>query len=272
MPTKLRQRVALLSCAMGLLAMARPDPAAAQPSFADIMPNFLGAGGGFAPEYSGSSRLEGGAAPVGRVSLGGERFAAITGPFAELNLIDSPTFQAGPALNYRFGRSGAEDRQVRALGSLDAGVELGGRFTVAYFNTNGIPFRARAGVAVLADASGHYGGAALVPSASLWVPLSREIFVGAGLVTRFASAAHNRYFYGVSAAGAAASGLRAFEPKGGFTTLTAWPAIVWRFRDNWTLGAGMAYMRLSDEVAGSPIVQRGSRDQFIGGVALAYTW
>jgi len=34
----------------------------------------------------------------------------------------------------------------------------------------------------------------------------------------------------------------------------------------------MSYTRLTNEVSDSPIVQHGSRDQFIGGVGLAYTW
>jgi outer membrane scaffolding protein for murein synthesis (MipA/OmpV family) len=236
------------------------------------MPNFLGVAVGVSPEYSGSRNEEVGVAPAGRVSLGGERFVALTGSFLEMNLLDNRMIQAGPVLNYRFGRSGAEDRQVRGLGDLDSGVELGGRITVAHLNTSGIPFRARVGVAVVGDVSGHYDGWSILPSASIWVPLSREVLLGAGVVARFAPASHNRYFYGVTPAGAAASGLPAFEPKGGFTTITAWPALVWRVTDRWAVGVGMAYMRLSDEVASSPIVQRGSRDQFIGGIALAYTW
>ena len=255
-----------------LAALLGPAPALAQPSFADLMPNFLGVGVGVSPDYNGSRHEEWGAAPVGRVSLGGERFVALTGPFLELNLLDNQTIQAGPVAFYRFGRSGVEDRQVRALGDLESGVELGGRITAAYLNTRGIPFRLRGGVTVVGDVSGHYGGLSVLPSASVWMPLSRELFLGAGLVARFAPASHNRYFYGVSPAGAAASGLPAFEPKGGFTTFTAWPALVWRATDRWTVGAGMAYIRLSDEVASSPIVQRGSRDQFVAGVALAYTW
>ena len=54
--------------------------------------------------------------------------------------------------------------------------------------------------------------------------------------------------------------------------MTAWPAVVWRFRENWALGAGMAYTQLASEPAHSPIVQRGSRNQFIGGLGIAYIW
>jgi hypothetical protein len=107
-----------------------PPAAQAQPSLSDLLPNFVGLGAGIAPEHAGSSRSIGGAA-AGRISLGGERFVALTGPFAEVNLLNHSMFQAGPVVNYRFGRSDAEDRRVRALENVDPIVELGGRVSVS---------------------------------------------------------------------------------------------------------------------------------------------
>jgi MipA family protein len=253
-------------------ALWLPTAALAQPTLGDILPNYAGIGVGFAPEYTGSRHSSFGAAPALRLSLGGERFVSLSGPFAEMNLLDNRYIQAGPVLNYRFGRSGVEDRAVRALGNLDPALELGGRFGVTYLGLGSIPFRLRAGVTVLGDVSGQYGGVSVIPSASLWVPLSREVFVGAGALARFAPAAHNRYYFGVTQAGARASGLPAFEPRGGGTTVTAWPAVVWRITDNWALGGGLAYTRITGDAADSPIVRRGSRDQLIGGIGIGYTW
>lgn len=262
----------LAPMAMAALAASLAAPARAQPTLGDILPNFVGAGIGFAPEYLGSRHATFGVAPGGRVSLGGERFVALTGPYAELNLLDHRILQAGPVLNYRFGRSDAEDRAVRALGDLDPLLEAGGRVGVQYLGLGSIPFRLRAGVTVMGDVTGQYGGVSVIPSGSLWVPLSREVFIGAGALARFAPASHNRYYFGVTSAGAAASGLPAYAPKGGATTFTAWPAVVWRINERWALGGGLAYTRILGDAADSPIVQRGSRDQFIGGIGLAYTW
>ncbi len=247
-------------------------PAQAQPTLGDILPNFAGAGLGFAPEYLGSRNTIFGAAPGGRISLGGERFVALTGPYAELNLLDHRTIQAGPVLNYRFGRSDAEDSAVRALGNLDPLLEAGGRIGFHYLGLGRIPFRLRAGVTVLGDVTGQYGGVSVIPSGSLWVPLSPNLFVGAGALARFAPASHNRYYFGISSAGAAASGLPAFAPKGGATTFTAWPAVVWRLNESWAVGGGLAYTQILGDSADSPIVQRGSRNQLIGGIGIAYTW
>jgi outer membrane scaffolding protein for murein synthesis (MipA/OmpV family) len=65
---------------------------------------------------------------------------------------------------------------------------------------DGIPFRLRAGLTVTGDATGRTGGVAFVPSASLWVPLSPRVFVGAGALARFGTASQNRHFFGIAEA------------------------------------------------------------------------
>lgn len=256
-----------------LLAAGLSAPALAQPSLNDILPNFVGAGVGVLPEHAGADRATWGVAPAARVALGGERFLMLSGPAAEINLLDHPFLQAGPVAIYRPGRSGAGDRAVRALGDLDPAFELGGRVGVSWVRTQGpVPFRLRAGLSVTGDAAGRYGGVQLLPSASVWLPLSPRLFLGAGAFARFGSSAQNRYFFGVGEAASAASGLPAFAPKGGFTSFGAWPALVWRVNDRWAVGGGLLYTRLSDEVAGSPIVRRGSRDGVVAGIGVAYTW
>lgn len=260
------------------LALAAPlalgAPAAfAQPALNDILPNFVGLGIGAAPEYAGSDRTAWGLAPGGRVGLGGERFVSLAGPVAEINLLNSRFLQAGPIAIYRFGRSDAEDRAVRALGDVNPALELGGRVGVSWLNAQGpVPFRLRAGVAVTSDVTGRYGGVQILPGASLWVPVSPSVFLGAGAYARFGSAAQNRHLFGVSEAGAAASGLAAFRPGSGVSGYGVWPAVVWRLNERWALGGGALWTRVADEVAGSPIVARGSRDGFVAGVGVAYTW
>ncbi len=192
---------------------------------------------------------------------------------AEINLLDSRWLQAGPVAIYRFGRSDAEDRAVRALGDVNPALELGGRVGVSWFNTQGpVPFRLRVGVAVTGDVTGRYGGAQILPAGSVWVPLSPSVFLGAGAYARVGSGGQNRYLFGVSQAGAAASGLAAFQPGSGLSGYGVWPAVVWRMTDRWAVGGGALWTRVADEVAGSPIVARGSRDGFVAGVGVAYTW
>ncbi len=259
------------------LALAVPlgaaAPALGQPTLNDVLPNFAGFGVGVGHNFGGGDRTIWGVVPAGRVALGGERFASVAGPMAEINLLDSRFLQAGPVAVYRFGRSGTERRGAGAVGDRDATVELGGRFGVSWINTAGpVPFRLRVGVAVTGDAGGRYGGVQVLPAGSVWVPLSPTLFVGAGAYARFASAGHNQYFYEISPVAAAASGLPAFRPDGGYASAGAWPAVAWRVTDRWAVGGGAVYTRLSDDVARSPLIARGARHGVVAGVGAAYTW
>ncbi len=248
-------------------------PAMAQEGMGNLIPNYVGAGAGFAPSYLGSNRSTFGAAPAARLQFDGQRSISLIGPRIEANLLNSQYFQVGPILNFRFGRSGADDRAVRNLGSLNSVLEGGITIGGTYIGTGAIPFRARAGVAVVSDMTGAYGGVSALPFVSLWVPLSPTLFIGAGATARFSPASQNRYYFGISQAQSQRSGLAGYDPGGsGFAQFSAWPAVVWRFRENWAVGASMLYSRLSDEAAASPIVRRGSRDQLVGGLGIAYLW
>ncbi len=257
-----------LAVSLSLVGAAR-----AQDPMDGILPNYVGAGAGVAPEYLGSRHSTFGAAPAARWQFDGQRYVSVIGPRIEVNLVDSPYFQLGPILNYRFGRSGADDRAVRNLGSLNGVLEGGITIGGTYIGTGAIPFRVRAGVNVVSDMTGGYGGVSALPFANLWLPLSPTVFVGAGVSARFSPASQNRYYFGISQAQSVRSGLPGFDPGGsGFAQFSAWPAVVWRFSDKWVASASMHYTRLSDEAANSPIVRRGSRDQLVAGVGVAYLW
>jgi outer membrane protein len=257
---------------LAALLLLAPALARAQPSLSELVPNFVGAGVGFVPEYIGSSRTVVGGAPGGRVALGGERFVTLAGPFLEANLVNSAWFHAGPVLNLRFGRTDAHDRAVRALGDINPSLEMGGRISFQHLNTQGIPFRARVGVTLLGDTSGQASGVSILPFGNMWVPLSQDLFVGMGAMARFTTGGHNRTYFGITPQQASASGLPVFTPSSGAAWVTAWPAIAWRFHPNWALGGGVSYTRIVGDSANSPIVRRGSPDQWIGGIGVAYLW
>lgn len=257
---------------MGAVWMLGAAPARAEDPLDGIVRNYVGAGAGVAPEYLGSRRSTFGVAPALRWQFHGERYVSLIGPRVEVNLLNHPNFQIGPILNYRFGRSGADDRAVRALGGLDAALEGGVTIGATYIGTGALPFRVRGGVSVVSEMTGAYGGVSVLPFANLWVPLSTQLFVGVGVSARISPASQNRYYFGISEAQSLRSGLSGFDPGGGFSSISAWPAVVWRFSEQWALNAAVHYTRLSDEAARSPIVRRGSRDLLVGGVGIAYLW
>ena len=75
-------------------------------------PNFLGLGVGGYPDYFGSDDYTYGAAPIGRIMIGDERFIKITVNDVRANILDHPNWRFGPGLLYRLSRSGVEDDKV----------------------------------------------------------------------------------------------------------------------------------------------------------------
>jgi outer membrane scaffolding protein for murein synthesis (MipA/OmpV family) len=80
-------------------------------------------------------------------------------------------------------------------------------------------------------------------------------------------------WFGVSPAGAAASGLPAFDADGGLQAVGAVASLHKRITPRWGLYGYAKYDRLVGDAARSPIVrQLGSRDQVSGGIGLSYTF
>jgi outer membrane protein len=253
-----------------------PLPAPAQNiSLSDILPNFVGVGIGGTSDYAGSDDYVGGLAPGGFYKFGGERFISFMGVIGEVNLLDSPNWRFGPSFGYRFGREDVDDDVVARLPEIDGTVEVGLTASYAYLNTDGIPWKLRFGVNAMTGVSGDdsYDGAHVAGFGSIWLPLSKSVFVGAGAGVSYASSDFMQTYFEVTPQGAAASGLPVFEPGSGVKSAYAWPAVIVRLSDRWVGGAGVFYQRLLNDAADSPIVdQRGDADQFTGGIGLAYTW
>jgi outer membrane protein len=83
---------------------------------------------------------------------------------------------------------------------------------------------------------------------------------------------HQAYF-GVTPAVAAATGLPAYAPSGGFHSYGVNAGLTHQFSPSWGIYAYAGYDRLVRDAADSPIVRDlGSRDQFSGGIGLSYTF
>jgi MipA family protein len=239
----------------------------------DVIPNFVGAGLGVTTEWLGSKDKVAGIAPGGRVALESNRFIEVYGPMADMNLVDSPNWEFGPAISFRFGRSDVKDPVVNLLAPIDGGFEAGVFAGWHYTRLEGIPFRVRLGVMATTAISGGAAGGHVTPYASLWVPLSRTVFVGFGGGFTWSSASFMQQRFGVSPAASAASGLPVFSASAGIRQLYLWPALMIKLSPSWYAGGGAFWQRITGDGADSPIItQRGERDQITAGIGLGYSW
>ena len=248
-----------------VVAAVAAGSAAAAGIQVDVVPNFVGAGLGSTTEWMGSKDRIWGIAPGARVRLEKNRFLEVYGPLADMNLADSPNWEFGPAVAYRFGRS-----EVDALPEIEGGLEAGVFAGWHYVRMEGIPYRVRLGVQLVTAVSGGATGGHVTPYGSLWVPLSPTVFIGLGGGFTWSSDSFMQQRFGVSPEASAATGLPVYEAKAGVRQYYLWPAVLVRVSKEWYAGAGAFWQRITGDGAGSPVVQE--RDQLTAGIGLGYSW
>ena len=80
-------------------------------------------------------------------------------------------------------------------------------------------------------------------------------------------------YFGVRASDCAPSGLPAYSADAGFRNVRLTFGAMVPVTEHWLIGIGVMYMRLVGNAADSPIVDdRGSPNQFSGGLGVAYAW
>jgi outer membrane protein len=260
---------------VGALVAGLFAPGAMSSPTIDFLPNLVGVGLGITPQFSGSRDNAFGAVPGVRLKIGdGNRFFEWYGPVGDINLIDSPNWQFGPALGLRLGRSDVDDAVVQKLPEIDTTIE--GGIAASYYRVNtagGVPWTMRIGTVLMTDLGDKYHGLNASVYANFWLPVSQRVFVGLGGGASWASSSFNRTYFGVTPEGAAESGLPVYQPDSGMRQYYAWPAVIFQITPQWYGGAGVFYQRLADKAADSPIVtQRGDANQLTWGVGLGYAW
>lgn len=274
--------------ALASLPLFAALPALAQES-ADAPPDLtrdtvtLGLGAAVVPSYDGSDRSVLTAAPAVRGRVSGINFS-ILGSRAWADVIADNNgpgwdFQAGPVVNVNLNRTARiQDRQVSALGKIDAAIEAGGFVGVGRQGLITSDYdKLTLGVSYTHDVGTVHKSYIVSPSINYGTPLSRKAYVLLNLSANYMGNGYAQTYFGVTPQGSAASGLPAYAARKG-----------WK---DWTLGAmgnvaltgdltrglsmvgGVGYRRMLDDAADSPVVRiAGSRDQWYGALGLAYTF
>lgn len=189
------------------------------------------------------------------------------------------SFALGPSARLRSNRAvHIKDPVVERLGTLKRAIEVGGTAGISFnrllsgYDTLTFSVDART------DINGSHGGVVINPGLSYFTPLSKGIAVVLGAEAEHADDAFMDYYFSVTPAGSAASGLPVYRAHGGWRKLGGSAIVAFDLDGDLTNGglslvAFGSYNRLINDAEFSPLVSiRGSRDQWNGGLGLAITF
>jgi outer membrane protein len=177
-------------------------------------------------------------------------------------------------VNYRFGRNDdVEDDVVKEMEEIDGTFEAGAFFGYEWIDSKNPLHRWGFTLEFLSDVGGEYNGYLVSLSARYWHPVAKMVDLGIGIGTTYCDENYMEKYFGVDERDSDRTGLPIFEAEGGVKEVRVIPAVVVHFSPQWHVGAGIRYARLLDDAEDSPVVdERGSADQWVAGVAVAYAW
>ena len=241
----------------------------------DNVPNIVGIGGGMLPDYIGSDDYMGGAAPFFKwTPEKTEYYAMLIATQLYVNLANHPTFRIGPTVNYRFGRDDdVEDSMVKKMEEIEGAFEAGAFVGYEWKDSQNPLHRWGITLDFLADVSGEYDGYLISAQARYWLPVHKMAEIGIAVGTTYADDNYTETYFGVNQKDSDRSGLPMFKAESGFREVRVIPSVVMHFSPQWHAGIGVRYARLMDDAENSPVVDdRGDANQWIYGLAVAYTW
>ncbi len=246
----------------------------------------IGIGAGLVPSYSGSNDYVVFPLPliVGRV--GGVGISP-NGPGLNLDLLSQPpgggpagtSISFGPSFRLRNDRDDQiEDDVVRAAGELDTAFEVGVNGGVTFPGVLNRFDRLTVSTSVRWDILGAHDGMVVEPSIGYFTPMGRGSALQLSLGGQIIDDDFADYYYSVSPAQSAASGLPEFTADGGLNSLGLTAIATVDLDGNlmnggWNIYGVGGYSRLVGDAADTPYTSiRGSADQFFGGIGVGYTF
>jgi outer membrane scaffolding protein for murein synthesis (MipA/OmpV family) len=247
----------------------------------------VGIGAGLVPSYSGSDDYVFFPLPliVGRVGGVGIR---PNGPGFQLDVISpepafgaqqGPTFSFGPAFRFRNDRAARiKDPVVKLAGDLDVAIEVGLAGGVTFPGVLHPVDSLTISSGISWDVLGAHNGMLVNPSIGYLSPISRSVLFQFSIGAEFVDDNFADYYYSVTPAQSAATGLPQFNAEGGLNSIGT-NLILTVDLDGNALNGGFnvygigGYTRLMGDAADTPFTaDRGSASQFIGGLGVGYTF
>jgi len=233
------------------------------------------------PDYDGARESRWSPVPGVRASIDGMSFT-LAGNRGWADLVPDNRgrkgidWQLGPIFNINLSRAQkVKDARVAALGKVPVAIEAGVQAGIGYQGLITSDFdKLTFQVAYVHDVGGVHKSYVVTPGVNYATPLSRKALVYFSLTGDYAGGAYARRYFGVSPAGAAASGLPAYSLGSGWKDWSVGSlfdvALTGDLTGGIQLVGGGAYTRMIGDFAKSPVTR--SRDQWIGALGLAYTF
>jgi outer membrane protein len=277
--------VALAAC-FASPAFAQSEPTAGQlPSPEDVANRDIftvGVGGAVLPDYEGSNDYR--IIPAGAIrgSYHGISFAT-RGSYLFVDVVPQAgkfDFDAGPIVGARLNkRSHIKDDIVELLPHRKTAFEVGGFAGVSFHGLTNPYDRLALRFDVLHDIGNAHKSTTFSPNLEFSTPLSRTTYASANVGAEFVSNRFADYYFSITPADSLATGgvLPPFNAGGGMKNwkvgLLLNQSISGDLLHGLSIFGAGQYSRLVGDFKRSPIVsQRGSANQWLGALGLAYTW
>jgi outer membrane protein len=237
------------------------------PSLSGLWTVTIGANGMLNPDFEGAKRYKLTAAPIFSIHRSGSQ-DQFHGPRdgASFALVDYGGIRAGPVGKFKAARTADTYTELNGLGDVKFAVELGGfaeYFPVDWFRTR----------AELRRGFGGHDGVVTDFSADAIVPVLPRFTLSGGPRFTLEDTRATTPYFGINAVQAAASGLPAFDAKGGSHSVGAGTQVRHQVDPRWEVHSYVEYDRLLGSAAASPLVTlRGSPNQVTVGLGASYSF
>lgn len=253
------------------LAMLVATPVDARPNNPkDTWTGSVGFGVLAVPEYEGADDLQ--AVPLLAVRAQYNNFSIQTrGLGIRANVSPSPRIEFGPTVQFRFGRDGdASDEAIARLREVDDALEAGLFVRVPFRGLRNRADELALEVDVLTDVTDTHDGTLVTLGLTYSTPVGRLWRISTSVSASYADDSFSETYYAIDADNAARSGLRPFEAEGGVNSAGLTVTGIYSLNPRWGVLGLAGYRHALGDAADSPIIERGTESQFIGGVGLSY--
>jgi len=227
----------------------------------------IGAEGRYRPDFAGANHSLFSPVPIFSIRRAGsvDRFRSPRDN-PSIALIDFGDLRAGPAGKFVSSRKASSHSELNGLGDVKSAFELGGFIEYFFVDWFRVRNETRQGF------GGHQGVVSDF-SADFIVPVTRAITVSAGPRFTWQSTKAVSPYFGVDTVQAMATGLPAFDARGGAHSAGAGAQVKYRINPQWEVHSYIEYDRLLGDAAKSPLVTaRGSVNQTTVGIGASYSF